>query len=81
VAKASRAYDPPPSEIETLIDEAKRRHGERAAGLSAEHPEQYEKQIKQLHAGPVPQLVTLILLVRATPAPLDQGSAWMPQSG
>lgn len=48
VAEASRAYDLPPSEIETWIDEARRdmENTQRANPLDIREP--YEKQIKQL---------------------------------
>jgi transposase-like protein len=48
VAEASRAYDLPPSEIETWIDEAKRGMENALRANPLDIREQYEKQIKQL---------------------------------
>ena len=48
VAEASRAYDLPPSEIETWIGEAKRGMENALCANPLDIREQYEKQIKQL---------------------------------
>jgi len=48
VAEASRAYDLPPSEIETWIDEARRGMENALRANPPDIREQYEKQIKQL---------------------------------
>ena len=48
VAEASRAYDLPPSEIETWIDEARRGMKNALRANPLDIREQYEKQIKQL---------------------------------
>jgi transposase-like protein len=48
VAEASRAYDLPPSEIETWIDEAIRGMENALRANPLDIREHYEKQIKQL---------------------------------
>ena len=48
VTEASRAYDLPPSEIETWIDEARRGMENALRANPLDIREQYEKQIKQL---------------------------------
>ena len=48
VAEASRAFDLPPSEIETWVDEAKRGMENALRAKPMDIREQYEKQLKEL---------------------------------
>ena len=48
VAEASRAFDLAPSEIETLVDEAKRGMENALRAKPMDIREQYEKQLKEL---------------------------------